>query len=147
VRDQRALEDRDDVLVYTSAALLEPLTMLGPVRLELFVQSSAPTTDFVAALVDVHPDGSAENVADGIVRLPVDAAGQHRQMTVPLWDVAYTFPAGHRVRVHVTSSCFPRFDRNRNLDPATSPGETCIVAVQHVHHGADHPSALVFRQG
>jgi putative CocE/NonD family hydrolase len=129
VRDQRELEDRTDVLVYTSAHLLEPLAVVGPVAVEVFVRSSAPTIDLVATLVDVTADGKALNIADGVQRTAT-ADGSGQAVTIDLKATAYTVPAGHRLRVHVTSSSFPRLERSPH------------AAVVHVLHDQDHPSAI-----
>jgi putative CocE/NonD family hydrolase len=148
VQDQRVVEDRSDVLVYTSAALVEPITVLGNIRVELHVSSSAPTTDFFVVLADVHPDGTAENVAEGMLRLPADGdipQDKVRTAAIDLQDAAYTFPIGHGLRLHITSSCFPRFDRNRNVIPDKEPREATALAVQQVHHSAAHPSVLVLQ--
>jgi putative CocE/NonD family hydrolase len=142
-QDQRELAARDDVLVYTSDHLLEALSIAGAVRLDLFVRSSTPTTDFMATLIDVHPDGTALSIADGALRLSSnEGGGDVRFISVDLAYTAYTLPPGHRLRVHVMSSSFPRFDRNRNVGKDGLPG-SYVVAVQHVLHDADHPSALV----
>ena len=133
VHDQGELEERTDVLVYTSAHLLEPLTIVGPVTVELHVLSSAPTTAFVATLVDVDEAGTALNIADGVQRLEqgdnTDVAAS-QLVVIDLRATAYTVAAGHRVRIHITSSSFPRLERCPDR------------AVQHVLHDAGHPSAL-----
>jgi putative CocE/NonD family hydrolase len=133
VRDQRALEGRADVVVYTSAHLIEPLTIVGPVSVALHVRSSAPSTDFVATLVDVDEGGGAVNVCDGVQRMEAVAGaplGGPRLVRIDLHATAYTIAAGHRLRLHVTSSSFPRLER--------SP----TVAVQHLLHDTGHPSAV-----
>jgi putative CocE/NonD family hydrolase len=135
VLDQGALEDRTDVLVYTSAHLLEPLEIAGPVGVELFVRTSAPTADFVATLVDVDGRGRAANIVDGAGSIDLAASGATTEkavsVTIDLHATAYTVPAGHRLRVHVTSSSFPRLQRNPH------------AGVHHVLHDADHPSSVV----
>lgn len=130
--DQRSLESRPDVLVYSSAALSSPLRVMGNNRVKLFVSSDAPDTDFTAKLIDVWPDGRAFNVQDSIVRaryrngitgnappLEPDAIVE---LTVELGPIAYEFKAGHRIRLHISSSNFPRLARNLNTmaDPNTS---------------------------
>jgi putative CocE/NonD family hydrolase len=146
VQDQRGLEKRPDVLVYTSQPLAAALTLRGPVRLELWVTSSAQTVDFFATLVDVTTEGRSDNVADGSLRLPVDVGlsggvPQPHRIVIDLWDTAYVFPAGHRIRLLVTSSNFPRFDRNRGLPPGEEPTEA-VTTTQGVTHSREHPSAL-----
>jgi hypothetical protein len=148
VQDQGLTEDRQDVLVYSSSVLVQPLTIIGEVRLDLFFCSSAPTADFYAVLVDVNPDGKAENVADGIIRLLLEDSiteGSIRFTSIDLWETAFTFPVGHRIRVHLTSSCFPRFDRNRNVGPSKENRELSPTAIQRILHNFDHPSALIFQ--
>jgi putative CocE/NonD family hydrolase len=153
-RDQRAIEARGDVLVYTSEPLSEPLEVTGPVSTTLYVASDAPDTDFVARLVDVSPDGAAISVTDGIVRLrhraglpglaphaaPV-ARGEVTKVEVDLWATSIVFPPGHRVRLHVTSSSFPRWERNLNTGLGPQSGEM-RAAHQTVLHDAEHPSHL-----
>jgi uncharacterized protein len=150
--DQRPAERRDDVLVYTSAELTEPVEVTGPITLKLFASSSAPDTDFTAKLVDVHPNGFAQNIQDGIIRAryrtpsapasPIEA-GKTYEYTIDLWATSNTFLAGHRIRVEITSSNFPRFDRNLNTgeDPATST--RMARANQVVYHNAEHASHIV----
>lgn len=138
-RDQRALDDRPDVLTYVSEPLSEPRTVIGPVRITVFLSSTATDTDVCAKLVDVHPDGRALLVTDGVLRgryrrgldqpVPLEPGGVHR-FDVDLGATAHTFRAGHRLRIDVASSNFPRFDRT----PA---------ATNAVHHGSWHPSAVV----
>jgi putative CocE/NonD family hydrolase len=145
VQDQGELEDRADVLVYTSVPLPQPLTVTGPVRALLYVSTGAPTTDVVATLVDVSPSGAAHNVVDGIRRLrpeDVDELAGNDALTVDLWDTAYTFAAGHRLRLHVTSSSFPRYERNRNVGPGSAPTDVATALI-HLLHDREHPSALV----
>ena len=124
VQDQRGIAEREDVLVYRSDPLAEPLTIAGPVRLELQLESTAATVDVVATLADVAPSGEVGNVADGILRFEPNGGGA---VTVELGHTAYEFAAGHRLGLHVTGSSFPRFE------PRPKP------STQRVLHG----SALV----
>jgi len=144
LQDQGALEDREDVLVYTSARLVNAVELCGPMRLELYIRTSAPTTDFTATLVDVDEEGIGMSVADGILRLAngEESINSTRKIEVDLWDTAYEFAVGHRIRVHVTSSNFPRFDRNKNVDPAAEV-TSCAKAVQQIFHDEKHPSVLM----
>ena len=151
--DQRAVERRDDVLVYTSEALTEPVEVTGPITMTLFAVTSARDTDWTAKLVDVGPDGFARNVQDGIVRARYrEAAGRAGSLLEPgrvyeyaidMWATSNTFLPGHRIRLEVSSSNFPRFDRNLNTgeDPAT--GTRMEVARQTIHHSARYPSHMV----
>ena len=152
VKDQRPLSARPDVLTFTGAVLARPLTAMGRVSARLWVSSSAPDTDFVVRLVDAHPNGYLENVADGILRARYRSSldtptwlepGQVYPIAVDLWSTAHTFRAGHRLAVQVTSSNFPRWDRNWNTKQP--PGEAVIgVAAQNtVWHDAEHPSHLL----
>ncbi len=150
--DQREVEQRDDVLVYSTQPLDEDLTVIGPVRVKLWAASSAPDTDFTAKLVDVHPDGYAHNVSEGIIRARYRDS-EHRESwltpgavhdyTIDLGYTATVFRRGHRIRLEVSSSNFPHFDRNPNT--ATAFGESAEIepATQRVHHDAMHPSQLV----
>ena len=159
--DRREVEARDDVLCYTSPPLDADLAVGGRIGVELWVTSSAVDTDFVAHLVDVEPSGFCRGVAEGIVRTryrdsvkqrsPLLTPGEPTLLRIDLWDLGYTFGAGHRLRVEVASSNFPRFDRNLNTaagaDPTVPFGSEsladAVVADQQVLHDADHPSALV----
>jgi uncharacterized protein len=157
-RDQRKVEDRPDVLVYTSEVLREDYTALGPVHATVFAATSAPDTDFVVRLVDVYPDGRAIGVTDGVIRAsereafpapgvirsvepkPVEP-GRVYQYNVDLWATGITFKAGHRIRVQVTSSCFPRWDRNPNTGEGPDSART-EVARQRIFHDPERPSHI-----
>jgi uncharacterized protein len=135
--DQERVEARPDVLVFTSERLERDLEVTGRVRVVLHADSSAPSTDWVARLCDVHPDGRSYNLCDGIVRVEAGADSLQR-IEVDLWSTSNVFLAGHRLRVHVTSSSFPRWDRNLNTgDQSQAHFE---IARQCVHHHADRPS-------
>lgn len=152
-RDQRAVEARPDVLVYTTPPLERPVEVTGPVRLTLFVASSARDTDFTGKLLDVFPGGRALLLADGILRARYrDAAtarllepGAVYELSIDLVATANLFKAGHRIRLEVSSSNFPRFDRNTNTGGtiATESEAACIVAVNRVFHDHSRPSHLV----
>ena len=150
--DQRAVEERSDVLVYTSDPLEKDLEITGPVSVSLFASSSAKDTDFTAKLVDVRPDGYAQNLQDGIVRARFrDSASQPSPITpgkiheyaIDLWATSHLFKAGHRIRVEISSSNFPRFDRNPNTGAPIGQGVHQETARQQVHHSAEHPSHIV----
>jgi uncharacterized protein len=134
--DQRQIEQRDDdVLVYTSAPLQAPLEVVGRVLLHLTAESSAPSSDWIARLCDVDPNGVSRNITDGILRTSPAHATCPRQATellIDLWSTAHVFQPGHRIRLQIAASCFPRWDRN---------GTT--VARQAVHHAPATPSRLV----
>ncbi|MCE5271996.1 CocE/NonD family hydrolase [bacterium] len=151
--DQRPVELRNDVLVYTSAPLEKPLTVIGPVSLELWVASSATNTDFTAKLVDVDPAGKAINISSGILRAPFRGGfdrweelvpGQSTKLTIELTPTANMFQAGHCLRVEVSSSNFPRYDRNLNTPGPDFAGKTEFkLADQTVFHDKEHPSRLI----
>jgi putative CocE/NonD family hydrolase len=150
--DQRPIEMRADVLVYTSEPLLEDLAVFGYVEAELFVGSSAPDTDFTVKLVDVAEDGTAWNIADTIQRMryrrgddtPVFMRpGEIYRIAPPAMLAANVFRRGHRVRIEVSSSNFPSYARSLNTadDPYTST--SIAVARNTVAGGADRPSRIV----
>lgn len=155
IEDQTAVELREDVLCYTSPVLREPVAVHGPVRVELWAASSATDTDFTAKLVDVAPDGFAANLADGIVRARYRESprrrseplrpGEPTRFSIDLWDLAHTFLPGHRIRLEISSSNFPRFDRNTNTGNEVGADGAADVraAVQEVFHDSARPSALV----
>ena len=150
-RDQRAIEARDDVLCYTSEPLTEPLTVAGPVSVELWAVTDAHDTDWTAKLVDVHPDGLALGLCDGIRRAsfrdslsepaPV-TPGEPTRYAIELSSVAYRFAPGHRVRLEVSSSNYPRFDANPNTGEASWKAVETRPALQQVLHDDAHASAL-----
>jgi putative CocE/NonD family hydrolase len=152
--DQRPLEARPDVLVYTSAPVERPLTVIGNVEAVLFVSSSALDTDFTAKLVDVHPSGRAEILADGILRAryrnslsspePLEP-GRLEEIRIQVGATANVFLAGHRIRLDVSSSNFPRFDANTNTGGviAEEGPNAPIPALNRVFHDAARPSRLL----
>jgi putative CocE/NonD family hydrolase len=135
--EQARIEARDDVLVFTSEPLQRDLEVTGRVRVVLHAESSAPSTDWVARLCDVHPDGRSYNLCDGIIRIDKGAEAL-RSVEIDLWSTSNVFLAGHRIRVHVTSSSFPRWDRN--LNTGNQREARFETARQRIHHDADHPS-------
>jgi putative CocE/NonD family hydrolase len=152
--DQRPVEVRDDVLCFSTEPLERPIQVIGPVSLTLFVSSSAVDTDFTAKLVDVEADGRAIIVCDGIRRMrhrnsrAADermVPGEIYQITVDLGPTATVFLRGHRIRLEVSSSNFPKHDRNSNTggDIVSERLEDMVIAINHLHHGPDHPSRLV----
>ena len=151
-RDQRPIEGRGDVLVYTTEPLAEELEVVGPVKLKLWASSSAVDTDFVAKLVDVYPDGRSINVAEGILRAryrdspsapePLEP-GKAYELEVDLIGTANLFQKGHRIRVHVTSSHFPQFSRNLNTGAPFGSSQEMVVAEQTVFHSAGRPSHIL----
>jgi uncharacterized protein len=157
-RDQRAVEARDDVLVYSTPALDRPVEVTGPVELRLSVASSARDTDFTGKLVDVYPDGRAMIRTEGILRARYRSsftAPEPREpdavyaLRLDLWATANVFLPGHRIRLEVSSSNFPRFARNSNTggaiasEAASEAASDYRPAVNRVFHDAAHPSRLI----
>jgi putative CocE/NonD family hydrolase len=150
--DQRPVEGRQDVLVYSTEPLERDVEVTGPVSLVLYAASDATDTDFTAKLVDVHPGGYAVNVCDGIIRARYRQSrseaklltpGRVEQYTVDLWVTGNVFKKGHRIRLEVSSSNFPHFDRNPNTGHDFGVDAEVRIARQEVHHNAQHPSHLV----
>jgi predicted acyl esterase len=112
--DQTAVEAREDVLVFTTEPLAEDTEVTGRVKAVLFAATDGPSTDWVARLCDVDENGVSRNVTDGIVRVHAATPGQAAEHVVDLWSTRIVFRAGHRIRLQVTSSNFPRWDRNLN---------------------------------
>ena len=157
--DQRAVEARPDVLGFTGDVLQEPYTVLGAVSVTLHAASSATDTDFVARLVDVHPDGRAMSVADGIIRAsardsypepgvvrpvprtPIEPDVVY-EFRIDLWATGLTFAPGHRIRVDVTSSSHPRWDRNLNTGRSAYDSASTAVARQRIFHDPERPSRI-----
>ncbi len=149
--EQSALLARRDVLHYTSPPLETPLEVTGPVRAVLYVTTSGRDTDFMVKLCDVHPDGRTFNVCDGVLRLSF-RDGRTRQAVTPgemlrievdLWSTAMLFKAGHRLRVLITSSDFPRYDRNPNTYELAHEATVLVPALQQVLNSAQCASHLV----
>ncbi|MFP6836497.1 MAG: CocE/NonD family hydrolase [Pseudomonadales bacterium] len=152
VQDQRPVEERNDVLVYTSDPLEKPLEITGPVTVSLWASSSAVDTDFTAKLVDVHPDGYARNLLDGIIRARYRESEESSKLMEPetpyrfnidLWATSNVFLTGHRIRLEVSSSNFPRFDRNLNSGEPFGEGTRGLTAQQRVYHRKEMASYVV----
>ena len=152
VFDKREIEQRNDVLVYTGEALAAPLEITGPVAMKLFAASSAPDTDFMAKLIDVRPDGYAQNLAEGVVRVrfrdslsdpSLITPGKTYQYSLDLWATSHVFKAGHRVRLEITSSNFPRYDRNPNTGNDFGIDSELRAARQTIFHAPDSASHII----
>lgn len=150
--DQRGIEARADVLVYTTAPFEEPLAVVGSIDVILHVSSDAPDTDFTVKLVDVHPDGRAFNLDDTILRMRYREGfdrhvsmepGEVYEVTLGPLATANVFGAGHRLRIEVSSSNFPRYDRNLNTGGSNYDESQWRVARNAVHHSAGHSSRIV----
>ncbi len=153
-RDQRQVELRDDVLVYSTPVLEQPVEVTGPIELRLFVSSSARDTDFTGKLVDVYPDGRSLILTEGILRaryrnsfteLTLLKPGEIYELRLNLWVTSNVFLPGHRIRLEVSSSNFPRFDRNSNTggDIVNETVDQYKTAVNRIFHNAAHPSHLI----
>jgi hypothetical protein len=151
-QDQKDVEARQDVLVYSTPALDRDIEVTGPVTLDLFAKSSAVDTDFTAKLVDVWPNGFAQNLTEGILRArfrdseteatPI-VPGKVYEYKIDVWSTSNVFLKGHRIRLEVSSSNFPRFDRNLNTGKSAAESADMVKATQTILHDAEHPSALV----
>jgi putative CocE/NonD family hydrolase len=149
--DQRPNESRQDVLVYTTPALQEDMEATGPISLDLYASSSAVDTDFTAKLIDVHPDGYAQNLTDGILRARYRNSQEKAEfmershiyeLKIDAGATSNVFLAGHRIRLEISSSNFPRFDRNLNTAEEPERGTRWVKATNAVYHNHEYPSAL-----
>jgi putative CocE/NonD family hydrolase len=150
--DRQDIEARPDVLTYTSRPLDEPLEITGPVSATLHIETDAPDTDFTVALVDVFPDGRVNLIQDGIQRAALREPSRGRQLLrqggvyeipVDMWSISYRLPAGHRLRIEVSSSEFSRYDRNPNTAAPFGQETRPVKARQTIHHNATHPSRVL----
>lgn len=150
--DYSAVERRDDVLVYTSAPLEEDLEVTGPVQVELYASSSAVDTDFTAKLLDVWPNGFAQRLVDGIVRARYREGfdrevflepGRIYRFNIDLWNTSHVFRRGHAIRLEISSSAFPKYDRNLNTGGPIATETRMIVAEQRIYHDPEHPSCVI----
>ena len=149
--EQKEIEAREDVLVYTTPPLAREVEVTGPVTVTLWAATSATDTDFTAKLVDVCEDGCARNLTDGIIRARYRDSTESPQLVEPgkayrysidLWATSNVFKAGHRIRVEISSSNFPRFDRNTNTGNTIAEDTEFKPALQTVLHNAQHPSHI-----
>lgn len=150
--DQTEVERRQDVLVFTSDALAQQLETTGPIKVVLYAASDATDTDWTAKLVDVWPDGRAINLCDGILRArcresidrptPIEP-GRIYRYEIDTWVTSNVFMPGHKIRVEISSSNFPRFDRNPNTGHAFGADAERRKAMQTVRHDAGHPSHIL----
>ena len=149
--DRRPVERRPDVLVYTTEPLDQDVEVTGPITLTLFASSNAPDTDFTGTLVDVHPDGRAISLCEGLMRAryresveepTLITPGEVYEFKVDMWETSNLFKAGHRIRLDISSSNFPRFDRNMNTGARPGFDTEMKVADQTIYHDAQRPSRL-----
>ncbi len=150
--DQRRLDGRQDILSFASEPLDQPLEVVGPVEVKLWAASSAPDTDFVAKLLDVHPDGFVQELSYGIVRAryrdgpgteSLIEPGEVYAYTVQMMPTGNRFLKGHRIRIDIQSSDFPNFDRNHNTGLDEYGDATLATARQTIFHDTDRPSHVV----
>ena len=150
--DQRSVEERQDVLVYTSSPLKKDIEVTGPVKAIIFASSSALNTDFTAKLADVYPDGRAIRICEGIIRADHRDPGSPPSHIIPdkiyeyqidLWATSNVFMKGHQLRVEISSSNFPRFDRNLNTGKFFATDTTMTTAEQVVYHSPEFPSHII----
>lgn len=150
--DRAELLDRADVLTFETGALLNDMDITGQIAVEIYAASSATDTDFTAALVDVYPDGYSLLIQEGILRASFrdkDAEpspivpGDIYTYTIDLWATSYTVPAGHKLRVEISSSNFPRFTRNLNNGETFGMSDKIEIANQTVYHDSGYPSRLI----
>src|SRR5262249_46087242 len=143
---------RRDALVFTSAPLTKPIEITGQMSATLWAATDAKDTDWNVMLLDVFPDGHAERVQDGLARARFRKGYDKEVMLTPgsaerydidLWFTSRVFPAGHRLRVSVSSALFPKYDRNLNTGGNNERDSTFVVAHQHLLHDAGHESFVV----
>jgi len=149
--DQSPNERRPDVLVFSIAPLEKDTEVTGSITVELYAASSAKDTDFTALLVDVDRSGYARFLTDGIVRAryrnttyqpEAIVPGQIYKYTIDLWATSNVFKAGHKIRIYISSSNFPRFNRNLNTGEPIFGSTQMVRAKQTIYHDAQHPSAI-----
>ncbi len=150
--DYAAIERRGDVLVYTTSELGEDVEVTGPVRVELYASSSARDTDYMAMLLDVHPSGFVQRLTDGMVRARFREGmdrpsllepGRPYCFAIDCWNTSHVFRAGHRIRLHLASSAFPKYDRNLNTGGSLTQSAEMARAEQRVYHDPGRPSRLI----
>jgi uncharacterized protein len=150
--DYAAVERRDDVLVYVTEPCFEEIEVTGPIRVDLYASSSAPDTDFTAKLIDIWPNGFRQRLCDGMVRArfrdgmerpALIEPGRIYHYSIDCWHTAQIFNVGHRICLEISSSAFPKYDRNLNTGEPLGKTSTMAVAEQRIYHDVEHPSAVV----
>ena len=154
-QDQRSVESRNDVLVYTSAPLSKELEVTGPITAEIWASSSARDTDFIVKLTDVYPEGYSQNITpplSGILRARYRESEFKQRLLIPgeiykfnvnLMYTSHVFKAGHRIRMSITSSIFPHIDRNTNTGGPFGEDAQFNSATQTIYHDEKHPSLVM----
>jgi putative CocE/NonD family hydrolase len=150
--DYSAIERRDDVLVYVTAPLQEEVEVTGPIRVDLYASTSAPDTDFMAKLVDVWPSGFVQRLCDGMVRArfregmdkpSLIEPGRVYHFSIDCWNTSQVFKIGHRIGLEISSSAFPKYDRNLNRGAPLGMTTEMAIAEQRIYHDVELPSAVV----
>jgi len=151
-RDQRAIQNRNDVLVYTGEVQQSDLEVTGRLLFKLYASSSARDTDFTAKLVDVHPNGYAQILKDGVIRARYRNSFKRQELLIPdkvyeytidLWSLSHVFKKGHRIQVEISSSNFPKFDRNPNTGHKFGEDSELQKATQIIYHNSEYPSHIL----
>lgn len=151
-QDQRSVEARKDVLVFSTPPLSREMEVTGPILLDLYISSSAVDTDFTGKLLDVWPNGFAQNLTEGILRLRYRDSQEHPELANPgevyhisvdLWATSNVFLAGHKLRLEISSSNFPRFDHNLNTGDDQARGTRMVKATNVVYHDKSRASAVI----
>ncbi len=152
IKDQRPIESRPDVLVFTTDPLEAPLEVIGRIRAVLWVSTNVPDTDFFVRLCDVYPDGRSYNIAEGVIRARYHRSrsretllqpGRIYRLEIDLWSTAIIFNKGHRLRVHITSSSAPGYEPNPNTGEPFRKHTHTRVALNTVHFSPRHPSQII----
>ncbi len=152
IKDQRPIENRPDMLVFTTDPLSEPLEVVGRIKAVLWVSTNVPDTDFFVRLCDVYPDGRSYNIAEGVLRAryhrslsrePLLQPGRLYRLEIDLWSTAMVFNKGHRLRVHITSSSAPGYDPNPNTGEPLRQHTHTRVALNTVHFSPRYPSQVI----
>ncbi|GCE14687.1 CocE/NonD family hydrolase [Tengunoibacter tsumagoiensis] len=150
--DYASLQRRDDLLVYETEPLTEEIEVTGPIRVQLYAASSAQDTDFMAMLIDVWPNGFRQRLCDGMVRARFREGMDHPDLiepsqiylyTIDCWNTAQVFKPGHRICLQISSSAFPKYDRNLNTGAPLGRTSEMMTADQVIYHDREHPSALI----
>ncbi len=150
--DQGSVETREDVLVFTSPVLKDDIEVTGPVNTVLYAATSARNTDFTAKLVDVYPDGRAMRICEGIIRADhrdptekpsIIEPGKIYRYNIDMWATSNLFKKGHQIRVEISSSNFPRFDRNLNTGNYFATDTIIMKAEQTIYHSTEYPSHII----
>jgi putative CocE/NonD family hydrolase len=145
------VEQRNDVLSYTTAELAEEVEVTGELVMHLFAATSAKDTDFTAQLIDVHPDGKSYNMADGVIRAryrdsifspELVTPGEINEYEIHMGVTSHLFKKGHRIRIDISSSNFPAWDRNMNTGNPIGEDTEAVTATQTIYHSAEYPSYI-----